>query len=406
MKNYSTMIKIALALFGIYFFSGCFYDSGEVNLLTDDVILYDVVEKYNANFPENRVNILYFNDKSGNIFKTYNVNDLKNVDIIAGNYYADVTINSKKYKKIDKEIIDNKNFSNLVKSYIANSGYLSASYSSDFFVLNAIPSGKADNIPNSLNIKDFLEINKKNSVYDENTSSYARLSYSPLGSITDGLDYLFILNSKLKKENGYYSFNGPEENFAYNFYSKYDDLYNNGIDSTKKYFDYYKNIEKSFYVKKQIMNYDFISLSKALSYGKDYKIVFIEDQKFGSLRKKVVAASKSSFISKKSNSFIDYLLGLETQKYLYETTLAHREFYEYVHIPVYAEIFDATNDLIEAKTLELIKRELSKLAEPYFYSSKVQEKFFKGYYDTVDALSKGQIGEKDFLKFFSNEINK
>jgi len=406
MKNISTTIKIALALFGVVIFFGCFYDSGEINLLTDDVILYDVVENYNATFPENRVNILYFNDKSGNIFKTYNVNDLKNIDIIAGSYYADVSINSRKYKKIDKDIIDSKNFSNLVKSYIANSDYLSIPYSSDFFVLNASSEIKPDNVPNSLNIKDFIEINNKNSVYDEITNSYARLSYSPLGSITDGLDYLFILNSRLKKENGYYSFNGPEENFAYNFYSKYDDLYNNGIDSAKKYFDYYKNIDKRFYVKKRIMDYDFISLSKALSYGKDYKIVFIEDQQFGSLRKKVVAVSKSSFIGKKSYSFIDYLLGLEAQKFLYDTTLEGREFYEYVHIPVYSEIFDTTNDLIEAKTSEYIKRELSKLVEPYFYSSKIQERFFQGYYDTVDALSKGQIGEKDFLKFLSNEINK
>ncbi|HQJ04921.1 MAG TPA: hypothetical protein PLI57_00910 [Spirochaetota bacterium] len=406
MENFLTTIKIAITVMGIAVFSGCFYDSGEVNLLTDDVILYDAVEKYNKTFHERRVNVLYFNDKSGNIFKTYNANDLKNVDIIAGSYYADVPINSKKYKKIDKEIIDNKNFSNLVKSYIANSRYLSIPYSSDFFVLKAIPSVEFDNTPNSLNINEFIEINKKNSVFDENTNSYVTLSYSPLGSITDGLDYLFILNAKLKKENGYYSFNGQAENFAYNFYFKYDDLYNKGIDITKKYFDYYKNVDKNFYVKKRIMNYDFIGLSKALSYGKDYKIVFIEDQQFGSLKKKVVAVSKNSFTSRKSLLFIDYLLGFETQKFLYETTLKHREFYEYVHIPIYAEIFDATNDSIESKTSEYIKRELTKLVEPYFYSSKIQERFFQGYYYAVDAFSKGQVGEKDFLKFLTNEINK
>ena len=187
--------------------------------------------------------------------------------------------------------------------------------------------------------------------------------------------------------------------------TKYDDKYNYGLDVTKYYLDKYSNIKKDLYLKQKIISFDFIPISEALNLSRElYKIFLIKDLKLSTLHTKIVSILKSSINKHESGVFIDYLLEYDTQLKLSKNTFKNNDYYSYTHIPV---IKGVISDIQEFPIpIDKLEKYIDKLEAIDFKNKKIQKKFFEKYYSSKITLKKDLILEKDFLKYFSEQINK
>ena len=403
------ILNLSLIILLLLFFN-CKNKPRVINILTDDIALYEVVDCFNAAHENIKVSINYLNNKEineKNIFKYVKVNRIVNYDMIIGNINPQIIIDSKyfcKIKKYSKQFKKNKSFFPLVNDYLMKYSGYAVPYSINFPVIIA----RKDSIPkditnDEIDIQTFSEY--ATSINKNKKNKKIKLGFIPCVSEMSELDFFFIFNSYLIKKNNKYSFNTPNSQNAIEFYHKYDEKYNYGNDITEYYLKKYNNINKKFYLKQNIISFDFISISNALALSLElYKIFFINDLKLAGLNNKIVSILKTSIHKKESGIFIDYLFDYNTQLKLSEKTLKQNNYYSHRHIPVIKGLISNVQKF--PIPVDKFEEYINKLEHIYFYNNKIQKIFFKKYFLTKKMINKELISEKDFLDYFSEQINK
>lgn len=385
--------KLLSISFCLLFFLNCFNNIKLLNIITDDILLYELVDKFNKENRYIKVKLDYIKESEENIFDFVRKNNINNYDIIAGYYFPDVIIDSNNYSKIDLKL-DKEIFNYVKESYKNNKYYII--YSIDFPIIITKKDKVKDIKDFQLDIDRFIELVRKNNVKKEKLYN-SKIAFSPFLSNFSEIQYYFIFNSKLEKRGVKFYFDDENVRKAFNFYYNFDNNYNYGIEFTKRYLDKYKNIDKKFFIKKDIIYFDFKNFSESFNFDKEnYQIYFIKNMEYSSLNKKVIAISNKSFLKGESLLFIKYLMENKNQKRMMDTSINLN--FDKKHIAIYKDILKKylnEDDLINY---------IDKLKEQRFYNSKIQKRFFEIFKN--EFLGYQDISEEKFISYFFEKINK
>ena len=414
------MRKTIYLLFIILALNGCKIAKKNINIITDQITLYEFANYFNSKNRDLKVTVDYFDNKNisitgegSNIFKYVKDNKLNNYDLIIGEK-KDAIINKNEFSKITKhsKILKNKKEKDklypVILNYLDNNNELETLYSIDFPVIVARKDSLSENLINEniMDIDTFCETAKSVNQYKQNTQyNDNRIGFSPLISELSEIDYYFIFNSQLEKTKNNYSFNTADTQRAYNFYQGFDDKFNFGTDTTKKYIKLFSNINKNFYLKEKIISFDFINISNAPNYSDDsYKIFLIKNLKKISLKNIIIAIPKTSINKREAGSFIDFLYEYEPQKKLQDEIIKKDDFYSTLHIPPIKNVIKDVKGI--DIPFDILNNYIENLESPNFYNKNIYKLFFEKYYSTKEMVNNGLISEKDFLEYFSKELNK
>lgn len=389
------MKKILFLLFLLFLFFNCSKNNIKIlNILTDDILLYELVDNFNLNSNYIKVKLDYINNSEENIFKFVQDNQIKSYDIIAGYYFPDTIIDSNNYSEIDISF-ENKDIFNYIKeSYKKNKFYFS--YSIDFPVIVLRKEKIKNSTANEISIEDFIKLSQNNNSKKDKFYE-TRISFSPLLSEFFYPQYYFIFNILDKKSNLFY-FDEDNLKKSFVFSTNFDNKYNYGIDFTKKYLDKYRNIEKRFFLNKGIIFFDFKNFSETFDIDKNnFSISLIKEMKYPSLKEKVIAIRKNSLLKKEALFFVKYLIEKDSQKRLNNVSLNFTK----KHIPIYKDLLK--QDIIDN---EIIIHHIDDFKSIEFYNKKSQYNFFqiiKKIHESEEFLN---MSEEKFISYFFDKINK
>lgn len=401
----------------LFIFANCKNQIKTINILTDDISIYEIVDKFNLENNDFKVYVDFYNKKleQENIYKYILKNKIINYDIIIGDNNYDLILDSKHFSKITNYIKSlnkdennrfYKSFLDFIKKY---DGY-AILYNINFPLIIARKDSLNKDYENKkdLSIEEFPKIASSINQFKPDTHYIeTKLGFIPSVSNLNEIDFYLIFNSSLIKKNNKFSFDTQESRSAFKFFNEYDNEYNFGKDETLKYIKKFSNIEKKFFLKQKVISFDFINISNAFSFTNDlYKIFLIKDLKYISLNNKILTILKKSINKKEAAHFIDYLLTNNTQELLLKNTLKKIDYYSYIYIPVIKGIINKLDNIsIFTKTAEL-EQYIDKLEYSDFYNNRLQNKFFENYFKIKELINKGSLNEKDFLVNISNELNK
>ncbi len=415
--KYKVISIIILIIILMFLCLSCFNSIKTINVLSDDISIYEIVDKFNAENKNIKVFINYYNNKTEkeNIFKYIKKNKIINFDIVIGNNSCDNIIDSKYFNKIawstKKSNINEINnlYQPAVDFIIKNNNY-ALLYKIDFPVILA----RKDNInkdyinKKELDIEDFCQIaSSVNKKMPDKKNTETMIGFIPSVSNLNEIDFYFIFNSSIIKENNKYSFNTINTQKAYKFYYEYDNDYNFGKQESLNYLKKFTNIEKNYFLKQKIILFDFLELSKAFSYPNDlYKIFLIKNLKQISINNKIITIPKKSINKKEAEIFIDYIYNDNTQTFLLKNTTEKIDYYLNVHIPVKKGLFQKLENLTFLNSDINLDDYINKLKYADFYNNKIQKKFFDKYFDAKELIKKGTLQEKNILNYITKELNK
>jgi hypothetical protein len=383
-----------------------------INILTDDISLYEVIDAYNLKNLNTNVSIEYLSDRSSNIFKYIEEKRYSNFDLIVGEYNPALLVNINSYVNINhkiKEINDNRiNYFKPCLDFIEKYDGILIPYSINFPVIIARKDVLSQELLklSELSINDFCDLVKRTNRKDPNEQyNQIFISFIPLISKTEESDFYTILNETIFIKNEKIILDTEKAARSFDFYNNFDNTYNFGKETTKKYLDRYDNVNKNFYLKQKIISFDIIPVSDALTFPEEnYKIFYIKDLKNLSLKSKVIAVPKSSINLKEVLSFIDYLTNKDAQEKMTANTLSNTDYYGYIHFPIIKNIINNKKILItDSKKMEDYADNLKYFN---FYNQKFQRKYFQKYQYAKDLISKGQIQDKDFINVLAKELIK
>jgi hypothetical protein len=415
MKNKAAYIIIVyISLFMLISLSGCFFtNSGNIKILTDDPLIFEAADDFNAQSKNIKASVEYFNvrnedESRKNVFKYFEDNKfLNNYDLAAGNFNPEILSNIKIFYDVK---IGNKNkIFGSAKDFIDKHEERIVPYSISFPVIAAAKESIAEDLVNKdeISLYEFARFAKNNKWKDiDSQTSKINIFFTPLASSLKELDYLFITGGSIffrKKEKIFLSENSAMISFG--FYFNFDEYYNFGKDAAKKYLERYNNIEREYYLKQKIISADIIPVNEILKYPDDvYKIFFISGLKTLSLYTKAAAIPKSSIKKESALIFLEYLLSEKIQKKLFYSSLNDSDFVNNINMPVLKKVLEKS--AFKKMDIDKIEKYSDNLKYPEFYSWKFEKKFFQKYFMLKDYLSKGTIDEKDFVKKLAEELNR
>ena len=417
------MNKKVLLIISIFFIllllTDCSKNIKTINILTDDINVYEIADKFNLNNEGIKVFVDYYNVKveKQNIFKYAQKNKIINFDIIIGEKPGDLIVDSTKYSKITKysKKLGKEEINKLylpVQDFIKKYNNYATLYNIDFPVIIA----RKDNLDkeyinkNLISIEDFYKIaSNVNILKQDKKNTESRFGFIPSISNLNEIDFYFIFDSLIIKNKNKYSFDTPGARKAFNLFYEYDNEYNFGIQETNNYLKKFSNIDKKYYLKQKIISFDFINFSNSLNYQQDlYKIFLIKDLKYLNIKNRIITISKKSINKKEAGIFIDYLYNNDIQTNLIKNSIDKIDYYSYLYIPVIKGLIKDTNlnNIIFTETNISLDNYIDNLKYFDFINNKIHKKFFVKYNDTKELINKGVLSKKDLLDHFSQELNK
>ena len=409
-----------LYIFSVLFiFTGCNKKIKTINILTDDISIYEIADKFNSNNEYIKVFVNYYNSKveKENIFKYIIKNKILNSDIIIGEKTSDFIIDPKEFSKITKysKKISKEEINNLyspVIDFIKTHNDYATLFNINFPVIIARKDSINKEYKNKgeLSIEEFCKMASSiNIIKPDKKYTETRLGFIPSISNLNEIDFYFLFDSLIVKDNNKYSFNTSIIKKAFNLFYEYDNDYNFGIQNTIEYLKKNDNIDKKYYLKQKIISFDFINLSNTFIYSKDlYKIFLIKDLKYISTNNKIITIPKKSINKKEAGIFIDYLYDNNVQITLTKNTINKIDYYLYLHIPVKKGLIKKLklDNIIFIDSDINLDNYIDKLKYPDFVNNKIQKKFFEKYYNAKELINKGVLNENDLLSYLSKELNK
>ena len=413
------VISIIFIIFILFLFAACSKGVKTINILTDEISVYEAADKFNANHEHMKVFVDYYNSKNEkeNIFRYIQKNKIINSDIIIGIKPPDLIIDPKKFSKITKfsKKIGKDEINNLyypAVDFINDQKGYATLYNINFPVIIA----RNDSIPDEyinkeeLSIEDFCNLASSVNILKPDKKLFeSRLGFIPSISNLNEIDFYFLFDSSIVKNNNKLSFDTPETRKAFNLYYEYDDKYNFGSKETINYLSKFNNINKKYFLKQKIISFDFINLSNTALYSKKiYKIFLIKNLKYISTKNKIITISKKSINKKEVGMFIDYLYDDDTQITLTKNIMNKIDYYSFLYIPVKKGLIEKlkSDNIIFVEPNINLDDYINKLKYVYFINNKIQKKFFEKYNNIKELINKGVMNKKDLLSQLSKEINK
>jgi len=385
--------KIFLLLL-IFLFNSCKNDIKILNILTNDILLYEIVDNFNLNSHSVKVKIDYINEL--NIFDFVQKNSIKNYDIICGFYFLDTIIDNKNYSKIDI-YLDNENVFNYIKeSYKNNKFYLT--YSVDFPVIVA-RKDKINSKSNEISIEEFIQYVRTNNVKKEKVYE-SMLSFSSLLSNFPYTQYYFLFDIFSDKNSSNFYFDTQNLKNAFVFSTEFDNKYNYGKEFTDRYMEKYKNIDKNFFLKKGIIYFDFENFSEIFNIDKEnFNIYLIKNLPYPSLSQKIITIRENSFLKREALEFIRYFIDKNNQERIMNASFNMNT--DKKHIPIYKDLLklNITKNDIPIQYIDNFK-------SIKFYNSKIQYNFFQILKNENQNHDFINMSEEKFILYFFEKINK
>ncbi len=365
----------------------------DINILTDDLLMYDIVDRFNAVTAQNKVNITYLKTQDETVFERYGQMKPDNVDLIIGSYNVLDDFDFKYLQKIPKEPQDLTADTYINRAYKSSFGYY-LPYALDFHVLTTLRTTKVTENGKTVSAEDIQRF--LNTHLGKN-----KIIFSPSLSPLTELEYLFLFGCKIESDNQIYSFDSEYTNSCYSKYINFDKNYNISEEQKDKIIAGYVNIPRLYYLKKKILMFDIMPLSQALLLDKNlYEFYYFSGYGSTTFQKKVIAMTKSNINPELSKAFIDFILSKDTQDRLYNQTVTENFNRLPVNVPIYLDATDDT-DGYDENIINITK----KISEPDFVNETTYHKFIEAYKFTKTLISNGQIDKTEFLKSITKNIN-
>jgi len=416
MKNKNIFLLSIVFLF-IMLLSGCFEEKVKyINILTDDASLFEVIDSFNIRSEKIKVKADYINFKNNtdpekNIFKYFEENKFSSYDLIIGEHNPELSVNYGLFHSLSgvtkKLSAADRGFYHFVVDYVEMYDWKIIPYNVNFYVIAARKDILTKNYINSddITLDDFFKLIKKSS-RKENDSQYSgiNLAFIPSVSRIKELDFYYLFYDNLfTKKNEKIILDSQKIKYVFNAYNSFDEVYNFGSDTVKKYLERYNNTNKDFYLKQKIISFDLLPVSEALLLPEEtYKIFLIKDMKSLALSSKAAAIPEASIKKNESMSFLDYLYSAKVQKNVSIAVSANPDYYRSFYMPVLKNIIPIQNagGLSSGK----VEKYIDSLKYPEFYNYKFQKKFINKFLRLKDSYSKGQLSDKDFMEKLSSDL--
>jgi len=370
------------------------------NILTDDLLVKDLISSYCFKNPNDKISVDYISKKEVTIFKYFNEYSKKRYDLIIGEDHKDTSFKFNNLLDL-KHYFKNKNTDDyypFLKDYAASNFYKAIPYELNFFVILTKNSSTSKNSFDSMSLKD-LSLSAKS--LNVNSENYYKIAFSPYLTSLKIEDWFFLFNSTIRLERDKISFISEESKSALNFVINYDDENNFGIKKSISYAKNYKEYSKKRFLINDILLFDIMPISEALSYDKNiYKILLIEDSRFTMLNQKVVAIAKNTKNRELCYSIIDFILSDETQKKLYYISKERDYYFNEIFLPLLSN----SSYLKDEGFNEKFFKYTNSLKPIDLYDQKYREKFIRGLRKTSEMTDKGNITDREFLTFFEKEL--
>ena len=401
MKNKSSFFLIICV---IAILNACQDKNADINILTDDLLLYDAADDFNRR-SEVKANVTYIECDGTDIFTRYQPQTFSNIDLVIGHGRTNAKTDEKFFRKNyrSKESLLNDNYLN--RFYARSFGYF-VPYSADW---NVVVMNQATQIDNS---NDFITFDGLKNLMN-NKVAKNRLIFIPQDSIINLQEYFFMLGGGLAMLNEQPIFNTPTNEKILQTYLNFDKTYNDGIDNREEVLKRYINIDKKYYLKKNIILFDIFPISQALQIPKDkYAFYLIDNVTTASFCEKKIGITKGNINPDLSLAFIDFLTSYSEQLKMFRSTMTQTMTKMPVHIPIV--LSDNTEDIInyddfnfiDPTLLDGIHTVLNRLAPADFINEQTKEKFLSAYSFAESVIANGQLDQADMLNHITNSLQK
>lgn len=380
-----------LSIISFLLFS-CKSNVSNVKVLTDDVLIMDFANLFNLQKSTLKISPVLISEKTNVFEKTKD-----NFDMIIGNNNLMKDINTDKFYSLRNEIkkIEINSYFSVFYDYLSKNNYQFIPYGIDFYVIIVKKDKTNRNNFDLVDLGDFIEQMRPFNYY---FSNQIHLSFTPLLSQTKDLDYFFIFNYTLSKNNNRLYFTSDQSEYLNNFLYNYDDIYNFGFEKSLKYIDTLENIPQYLYLKKDIILFDIIPISEALTLDKrTYKILLLKNLSYLSLIQKSISITKSSKHKKISFEFLEFILNKEIQEKMFNISYCKSFYLDSVHLPI-AKDCNYFNDNL--------KQYIERLKSVDFIDSNSRKKFIESYNYSKEIMEKGLISREEFINFLNDQLAK
>ncbi|MBR3732796.1 MAG: hypothetical protein IKQ61_04780 [Spirochaetales bacterium] len=399
MKNkLSFFLIICMALL-----TACQNKSAGINILTDDLLLYDAADEFNRT-SEIKAKVTYIECSETNIFTRYQSQEFSNIDLVIGssntNEAASYKLYRKNYRSKESLLTD----SYLNRFYRRNFGYF-VPYSADWNVLILNKSTDIDNT------NDVVTFNGLKTLMNQKIAKN-KIIFIPEDSVIDLQEYIFMLGGGLTVDGERTLFNCDTNRRILDAYLSFDKTYNESENSRKEVQKRYINIDKKYYLKKGITLFDIIPLSQAMLLPSDkYSFYFFDNVTVSAFREKKIAITKNNINMPLSLAFIDFITSYEQQCRMFHATTGQTLTKLPVHIPIVMS--DNTEDIIDYDDFDFINRTLTDnihtvlthLTPADFINEQTKDKFLSAYKFAESVIANGQLDQNEMLTHITNSLN-
>lgn len=394
-KN-SMQKKYFILLFLILFILNCCKEKN-LNIITDDISIFEIINKFNLKQKYFKANIQFIETKSA-LYEYIINNNRYNFDVIIGSVNHIVEIPYTRFTKLKEDLFsdeDNLKF-NCFYDYLKENENRLVLYRINFPVVISKP----DLIGNKKNFSE-ITIDELYSIFYQNKFYINRLyffKFLPQLSNFNELDYLFLFNfSPIQHSNKRIEIDTNIAKTTFEFYNFFSQIFNLNPEEVNEYILRNKKIEKEFYFRSGILSLDFYSISEALGLQDDCKIYFLKEMNNLGLKNYAISIPKYSKNKNKALIFVKYVLSFEVQKFLYDTT-NNDNFYKFKFLPIYKNIISID---------PYFEIYIENLKSVNFLNNQLQKKIFSAYLKSKNVLNNTLSREKSlnlFLENFSNNL--
>jgi len=391
--------KIFFYLIILSILFSCKNANKNINVLTDDILIYDLSKIYNLRNPQKKIDINFQINKETNILTFPNSYSNKKYDIIIGGNLKDPELNLNNFYSVKKYIEEKESseYINLFNDFTKKNLYKVIPYGLSFYVV----------IINKNRVNkssfDFIGLNELFSTmqkYNINSNDYIKLSFTPYLATPKGIDWFFIFNSELFIDKNKISFESTQSRDASDFLWNYEEKYNFGNEKTKEYIDRYKEISSDLYLKNNVILFDIVPISKAFCYdNRLYDILLIKDLNYSEVNQKVISIQKNAKNKNDCLSFVDFILSEEIQEMMYVYSKEKIFYFNNIYLPIYNKIIKKNSNFNDD-----FYTYINRLKAVNFYNQNIRKKFISSFNYSQEMLEKGNITEKDFLSFLDKQL--
>ncbi|MBP5449886.1 MAG: hypothetical protein J6Y01_07175 [Spirochaetales bacterium] len=401
MKNKLSFFLIIICM---TLLTACQNKSANINILTDDLLLYDVADDFNRT-SEIKAKVTYIECPDTDIFTRYQSQEFSNIDLVIGHSHTNEATAYKLYSRnyLSKESLLTDNYLN--RFYQRNFGYF-VPYSADW---NVIVMNKDTHIDSTC---DLITFDGLKTLMNQKVAKN-KIIFIPKDSFIGLQEYFFMLGGGLTVEGEQTLFNSAVNQTILSTYLNFDKTYNESEDSRKEVLKRYINIDKKYYLKKNITLFDIIPISRAMLMPLDkYSFYSFENVTTSSFREKKIAITKGNINMPLSLAFIDFLTSYPEQRKMFRLTMSQTITEMPVHIPIVMS--DNTEDIINYDDFDFIDKTmtdsihtvLSKLAPADFINEKTKTNFLDAYSFAESVIANGQLDQAEMLEHITISLNK